>query len=115
MESNLRAIYAIVWGQSSPMMQSKVESLNGYNAKSTDCDCVWLLKEIQGVTHQFEGTRCGFISLDDAWENFYSYRQGAHQSLHNYLKEWQSLVQVLDHYGAVIGADGPYLAAIREN
>ena len=28
MESNLRGIYAIVWGQCSPMMQSKLESLD---------------------------------------------------------------------------------------
>jgi hypothetical protein len=31
-ESNLRAIYAIVWGQSSPMMQKKLESLNEYKS-----------------------------------------------------------------------------------
>jgi hypothetical protein len=45
MSSKLCAIYAIVWGQSSPMMQSKLESLVEYEARSTDCDCVWLLKK----------------------------------------------------------------------
>jgi hypothetical protein len=113
MESNLRAIYAIVWGQCSPMMQSKLESLDEYSERSTDCDCIWLLQEIQGITHQFEGTRHVYISLDDAWENLYTYRQGAHQSLHEYLKEWQSLVQVLEHYGASIGADRPCLASVK--
>jgi hypothetical protein len=95
MESNLSAIYAIVWGQSSPMMQSKLESLDECEARSTDCDCVWLLKEIQGITHRFEGTRN--VSFDDAWCNYYSYHQGAQQSLHEYPKEYQSLVQVLVH------------------
>jgi hypothetical protein len=114
MESNLRAIYAIVWGQCSPMMQSKLESLDDYDDKSTDCDCVWLLKEIQGITHKFEGTRNVFISLDDAWCHYYAYHQGPNQSLHEYLKEYQSLVQVLEHYGAAIGADGPYLASVKE-
>jgi len=51
MESNLRAIYAIVWGQCSPMMQSKLESLDDYSHRHTACDCVWLLQEIQGITH----------------------------------------------------------------
>jgi hypothetical protein len=37
MESNLRGIYAIVWGQCSPMMQSKLESLDEYDKRSTDC------------------------------------------------------------------------------
>jgi hypothetical protein len=72
-ESNARAIYAIVCGQCSPMMQSKLESLDNYEAKSDACDCSWILKEIQGITHRFEGTRNVFISLDDAWSNYYAY------------------------------------------
>jgi hypothetical protein len=68
-ESNKRAVYATVWGQCSPMMQSKLESLDDYETKSNTCDCSWLLKEIQGITHWFKGTRNVFISLDDAWSN----------------------------------------------
>jgi hypothetical protein len=57
MKSNTRAIYAIIWGQCSPMMQSKLESLDHSDMKSTACDWVWLLQEIQGITHRLEGTR----------------------------------------------------------
>ena len=114
MESNLRAIYAIVWGQCSPTMQSKLESLDDYEERSTDCDCVWLLKEIQGIAHRFEGTRHVHISLDDAWEAYYNIRQGQHQDIHAYLKEYQSIIQVLEHYGAAIGTDAPYLAAMTK-
>jgi hypothetical protein len=70
MESNTRAIYTIIWGQSSPMMQSKLESLDDFDTKSDACNCVWLLQEIQGITHRFEGTRNVFISLDDAWSSY---------------------------------------------
>jgi hypothetical protein len=45
-ESNARAIYAIVWGQCSPMMQSKIESLDDFSDKNATRDCAWLLKEI---------------------------------------------------------------------
>ena len=114
MESNLRGIYAIVWGQCSPMMQSKLESLDDYGKNSADCDCIWLLKQIQGITHRFEGTRNVFISLDDAWHNYYSYAQGPKQTLHEYLKDYQSLVQVLEHYGAAIGTDRPYLDSVKD-
>jgi hypothetical protein len=55
-----------------------------------------------------------FIFLDDAWCSYYAYHQGAHQSLHDYLKEYQSLVQVLGHYGAAIGAKGPYLTSVKQ-
>jgi hypothetical protein len=54
------------------MIQSKLESLDEYDVKSTDCNCVWLLKEIQGITHPFKGTHNVFISLDNAWSNFYA-------------------------------------------
>jgi hypothetical protein len=66
LESNSRAIYAIVWGQCSPMMRSKLKSLDDFDTESDACNCIWLLKEIQGITHRFEGTRNVSISLDDA-------------------------------------------------
>jgi hypothetical protein len=114
MESNVRAIYAIVWGQCSPMMQSKLESLDNYTNENQECDCLWLLKEIQGITHRFEGTRDVFISIDDAWSKYYTFRQDGNQSLHEYLKDFQSLVQVLEHYGASIGTESPYIEAIKD-
>jgi hypothetical protein len=114
MESNTRAIYAVVWGQCSPMMRSKLESLDNYETSSDNCDCIWLLKEIQGITYRFKGTRNVFISLDDAWSGYYNYRQGPSQSLHEYLKEVQGLVQVLEHYGAALGGDGPYQDSVKD-
>ena len=96
------------------MMQSKLESLDNYEKKSNECDCIWLLKEIQGITHRFEGTRNVFISLDDAWTGYYAYQQGANQSLHEYLMDYQSLVQVLEPYGAAIGAKGPYIESVKD-
>jgi hypothetical protein len=87
LEGNTRAIYAIVWGQCSPMMQSKLEPLENYEAKSHKCDCIWLIQEIQGITHRFEGTRNVFISLDDTWSNYYSFHQRQHQTLHEYLED----------------------------
>jgi hypothetical protein len=112
-ESNARAIYAIVWGQCSPMMQSKLESLDDYTAKSAACDCSWILKEIQGITHRFEGKHNVFISLDDAWTSYYTFRQGNQQTLHEYRNDYQGLVQVLEHYGAALGAEAPYQDALK--
>jgi hypothetical protein len=114
LESNTRGIYAIVRGQCSPMMQSKLESLDDFDMKSNTCDCMWLLKEIQGITHRFEGTRNVFILLDDAWSSYYGHRQTTGQTLHEYLKDFQGLVQVLEHYGAALGAEGPYQESVKE-
>ena len=88
-------------------VQSKLESLDAFKAQSKVCDCIWLMKVIQAIRHRFEGTRNVYISLDDVWSAHYSQKQGAQQPLWEYLKEFQNSVQVLEHYGAVIGADGP--------
>jgi hypothetical protein len=108
LESNARAIYAIVWGQCSPMMQSKLKLLENYEARSDACDCIWLIQEMQGITHRFEGMQNVFILLDNAWTAYYGFQQGQHQVLHDYLKDFQTKVQVLEHYGDVFGADGPH-------
>ena len=70
MESNTRAIYTIVWGQCSPLMQSKLESPEHYGDKSERCDCIWILKEIQGITHKLLRGREMFL--------FHSTTPGAH-------------------------------------
>ncbi len=61
-----------------------------------------------------ERATCLAISLDDAWSSYYSYAQGGQQSLNGYLKDYQSLVQVLEHYGAAIGANGPFIKSVRD-
>jgi hypothetical protein len=33
--------------------------------------------------------------------------------LHEYLKDFQSLVQVLEHYGASVGNESPYIEAVK--
>jgi hypothetical protein len=68
LESNTRAIYAIIRGQCSPIMQSKLESLENYEARSDKCDCIWLIH--QGIAHRLEGMRNVFISLVSVWNDF---------------------------------------------
>jgi hypothetical protein len=112
MANNLRGIHGIVWGQCSLMMRSKVESMDHYREKNLKCDCIWLLKAIQAITHRFEGKREFYMSIHAAYNNYYAYRQGGDRPLHEYLKDYQSLIQVLEHYGAKLGAEGPDIASI---
>ena len=76
---------------------------------SENCDCAWVLTAIKGITHQFEGTRYVFLSLDDARTNFYSYKQKKTETLHEYLRHFSSLIEVLEHYGAKVGSDDVFI------
>ena len=90
-------------------MKNKLQSLHEYESRSDTYDCVWLLKEIKAITLRFEGTRYIFLSLDDARTSYYGYVQPEHQTLSEYLKHFQSLVDVLEHYKESIGEDQAFL------
>ena len=108
-ERNCQSIYAVIWGQCSTQMKNKLQSLANYDIKSDACDCVWILKEIKAITLRFEGTRYIFLSLDDARSAYYGYAQPSTQSLADYLRDFQSLVDVLDHYNTSVGEDKAFL------
>ena len=68
---------------------------------------------IKGITHRLEGTRYVFLSLDDVRTNFYSYKQSNGQTLHEYLKHFSSLIEVLEHYGgARLGEDDMFIKSV---
>lgn len=111
-EKNVQVIFSVIWGQCSPTMQSKLQSLDEYDSRSEAHDCAWILQEIKGVTHKFEGTRYICMSLHDARQQFYNCKQEPKQSLHDYLGHYRTVVEVLDHYGATIDEDGSILDKI---
>ena len=49
------------------------------------------------------------MSLDDARTEYYGYTQPSTQSLADYLRHFQSLVDVLEHYNASVGEDKAFL------
>ena len=113
LESNLKAAYAVIWGQCSEAMKAKLKSLPDFTKHDKDSDCIWLLKEIKGIMLRFEGQRYIFLSLYDAHHAYYHYRQGPDISLSKYLEDFQSLVDVLEHYGGNIGHDDGLVAVVR--
>ena len=86
-------------------------SLDDFETKSHESDCVWILKEIKGITYRFEGQRYIYLSLDNARTTYYAYTQGAEDSISSYLEHFRSLVKVLEHYGVAIGKDPGLLDA----
>jgi hypothetical protein len=107
LNSNLKT----AWGQCSKAMKAKLTSLDDFEAKSHESDCVWILKESKGITYRFEGQRYIYLSLDNARTSYYAYTRGAKDSISSYLEHFCSLVEVLEHYGGAIGEDPGLLDA----
>jgi hypothetical protein len=111
LNSNLKTAYAVIWGQCSEAMKAKLTSLDDFETKSHKSDCIWILKELKGITYRFEGQRYIYLSLDDARTTYYAYTQGAKDSISSYVEHFCSLVEVLEHYGGAIGEDPGLLNA----
>jgi hypothetical protein len=84
LDANLRHIFAVIYGQCSYSMQTKLMSSAKFEGMKKKSDCGWLLKEIKGVMNHFETSRLIHISLDIALQNYYTYYQSGSQSLHNF-------------------------------
>jgi len=111
LDSNLKTAYAVIWGHCSKAMRAKLTSLDDFENKSHESDCVWILKEIKCITYRFEGQRYIYLSLDGARTSYYAYTQVAKDSVFSYLEHICSLVKVLEHYGGAIGKDPGLLDA----
>ena len=101
--SNTITIYAVIWGQCSEPMRTKLRALDDFTARNQSNDCLWLLSEIKGVTHQFDTKRNIFLSLLDARIAYYTCSQGQGQSDADYLEVFRSNVEVLEYYKANVG------------
>jgi hypothetical protein len=114
LDANLRHIFAVIYGQCSYSMQTKLMTSPKFEMMKKKSDCGWLLKEIKGVMNHFETSRLIHVSLDVALQNYYNYYQGPSQSLHNFYKTFKSQLEVLDHYGADVGVDRAFVDAAWE-
>ena len=47
LQDNLRDVNAVIWGQSSSAIHTKLKDMKEYEQKSENCDCAWLLKSIK--------------------------------------------------------------------
>jgi len=111
LNSNLKTAYGVIWGQCSEAMKAKLSSLDDFEAKSHESDCVWILKENKGIAYCFEGQRYIYLSFNNARTSYYAYTQGAEDSISSYLEHFRSLVEILEHYGGAIGEDPGLLDA----
>jgi hypothetical protein len=99
LENNLKAMYAVIWGQCSKNMQNKVKTLAGFKEAQSDNDCVWLLKAICQITYNFKDHKYLYSLLLEAELNYMTYKQTEHESVAVYLENFRAWYEVFEHYG----------------
>ena len=102
LKSNLNSLYSVIWGQSSESMKTKLRSLNDYTVQTQKDNCVWLLKQIKGIMHQFDVKQNILYSLNRARFAYMNCKQEPQQTNSDYFDLFRTTVEVLEYYNATV-------------
>jgi len=99
LEQNMIAMHTIIWGQTSPTMQTKVMSVKDYEAKSNAHDCLCLLQKIKAITMNYESKKNSMMSEVKAKEQFYECKQDNNELPEDYMYKLKAWVNIVKHCG----------------
>ena len=102
LRSNLATLYTVIWGQCSEEMKSKVKTHKGYKEKTVETGCHWLLQQIKSVTMQYDNSKHGRLSLQEALERYYSCKQAPGQTVEDYVYALTSWAETIESHGGQI-------------
>ena len=103
LERSMRALYAVIWGQCSLAMITKLMSLQDIDTWRDEGSCYSLLQAIQQIMMRYEHQRCPYVTLFKQMKYFFSYRQAERQSLSKYRQVFQTMVESIERYGGTFG------------
>ena len=104
LESNLKTLYSIVWGQCSDIMRQKIQALPTHETMSLTGDGLGLLRAIKDMSFNFQSQKYVSQALHEAKKNFYKFGQ-YNMTPSAYLESFQNLVDVIEHCGGTIGLE----------
>jgi hypothetical protein len=104
-KANKLELYAVIWGQCSESMQSRVKAAVEFETFRLSRDSLLLLKEIKGIAYRFESQEYIFKALHDAKAAYYNSKQGIEETCDTYRSRFINAADVIEHYGGDIGSD----------
>jgi hypothetical protein len=102
-ESTMKSLYDLIWGQCSETLRSRLRGYNDYVVYSTSADSVALLKGIRAEMTGFRNKQYLSHSLHQIMRDFYNLTQGKQRSNQEYYDEFNSMVETAEESGATIG------------
>ena len=113
-ESTMTALYPVVWGQCSRLMQSRCMSRDEYEEIEKNSNVVELLKMIKVCSHEMESRSYTWDALSQAKRSFYAYHQGENESNSTHVKNIKTLVSVIEHYEERAFEDPILIKSVKE-
>ena len=73
LEDSLTALFNIIWGKCSAMMQNRLELIPGYESINMDTNVATLLREIRSISNELQVSVNVYDALDEAKEKYFRY------------------------------------------
>jgi hypothetical protein len=103
LEENKKRAYALILGQCSPDLESKIKGADAYTQADGDQDVVQLLKIIRGHCCKFDENQQSTYTLKSAKHRVPTYYQGYETTTTKYVEFHKALVGVVETFGGAYG------------
>jgi hypothetical protein len=102
---NVKKAYALILGQCSPMLSSKIKGSDKYTDASKDSDVVKLLKIIRGYCCNVTDHQQTTVALKNAKHRVLTFYQHAQMTTTEYVEFYTALVGVVETFGGSYGCE----------
>lgn len=97
-ETSLKQLYTVVWGQCSKGMKAQIRADGSYEKVDSSSDVVSLLKIILGICYSHDSNKELYRTFHDALRNFYSFKQNESLTVTEYYEEFLVRVDAVELY-----------------
>ena len=104
LQENIKCLWALVWGQCSDTIRTRLQALDTYNDMHTASDGLLLLVAIKDLMYNVQEQKYVPLSIHLAKRQFFLLSQGRN-TVGEYYEQFKNQTDVLDHIGAGIGDD----------
>ena len=100
---NLKYIHSITMGQCSETMRQKIKADPGYKAVKAVADVISLLCLIKRLMYIYQSYKYLIQAIHEPLRKFYTLHQGRHAEIQEFLRQFQSQVNIIESVGASVG------------
>ena len=104
-ENELKKIYAMIWGQCSDAMQTRIQESATYETTRQAKDAIGIVRIIKTISFNYRAHQEPVVAIDAVKHEFFKLCQGKHQSVQEFYGTFKNVVKVNEELGAEIGRD----------
>ena len=105
LEAGKKKLHSLTWGQCAQMMKNELEAATDCGTVCTAEDPIALIKNIEGVTHNFKDQKCATGGMWHACKQPFSCTQKEEEDTKDYFDRFKNHVEVTENNGGELGTE----------